>query len=276
MATYKITTEPTSEPLSLTEAKAHLYVDSTDHDTLISALITAVRQSVESFTWRALCNQQQTKYFDYTEASQAFLLITKGPVVSIDSVKYVDSTGALQTLSTDDYESDVISEPARIRITGMPQVKDVMNCLQVNFTCGYTQTSGSAVASDSVNLTTNIITKTAHGLYNGQILRFTALGTVTGLSTGLQYYVRDSTTDTFKVCLVPGGTAVDLTGTSVTPPTYQLYASAVPEAIKSAMKLQIGHLFEHREDVIVGAGNQTLEQSSKYLLEPYRIAAYQS
>lgn len=49
-------------------------------------------------------------------------------------------------------------------------------------------------------------------------------------------------------------------------------ASGVPAAIKSAMLLIIAHLYEHREDVVVGRIVTEMNMGSKYLLAPYRIS----
>ena len=49
-------------------------------------------------------------------------------------------------------------------------------------------------------------------------------------------------------------------------------ASAVPEPIKSAMKLILGHLYEHRESVVItdrGSIVQEMPQAAEYLLGPY-------
>jgi uncharacterized phiE125 gp8 family phage protein len=49
--------------------------------------------------------------------------------------------------------------------------------------------------------------------------------------------------------------------------------SEVQEPIKAALKLIIGHLYEHREDVTMSS-NYTLENGAKYLLEPYKLPTY--
>jgi len=47
-------------------------------------------------------------------------------------------------------------------------------------------------------------------------------------------------------------------------------AAAVPQAIKQAMLLIIGHLYENRQDVVTGTQVNEIPLASRYLLEPYR------
>lgn len=71
-------------------------------------------------------------------------------------------------------------------------------------------------AAFTVNSGTDVITSAGHGLSDGaQIaLQTGAGGTLpAGLSESTTYYVRDATTDTFKVELTPSGGAVDITDT---------------------------------------------------------------
>jgi peptide/nickel transport system permease protein len=58
---HKTTTAPASEPITLTEAKAHLRVDFDDDDTLITAMIAAARGYVEEHCNRALLTQTVTQ-----------------------------------------------------------------------------------------------------------------------------------------------------------------------------------------------------------------------
>ncbi len=65
--------------------------------------------------------------------------------------------------------------------------------------------------------TTDIITSAAHGLLDGDIITFVTTDTLpaglTDRDDGGIYYVRDKTTDTFKVSLTFDGTVVDITDT---------------------------------------------------------------
>ena len=53
----KLVTAASTYPVTLAEAKLHLRVDSTDEDTLITALITAATEMCEQKTGRAIMQQ---------------------------------------------------------------------------------------------------------------------------------------------------------------------------------------------------------------------------
>lgn len=62
---------------------------------------------------------------------------------------------------------------------------------------------------------TDVITVDGHGWSDGQTIVFFDAGGASALPTGITegtiYYVRDATTDTFKVAATSGGAAIDLT-----------------------------------------------------------------
>lgn len=63
----------------------------------------------------------------------------------------------------------------------------------------------------SAQATGDTITATAHGLVDTTKIVFQPGATPTGLTAGTTYFVRDSTTNTFKVAATSGGTAIDIT-----------------------------------------------------------------
>jgi hypothetical protein len=71
-------------------------------------------------------------------------------------------------------------------------------------------TTGRTVVSD---VSADTLTLTAHGLVDGTLVSFSALGTTTGVSNGVIYHVVGATADTFQIALTAGGAAIDLTGT---------------------------------------------------------------
>lgn len=72
----------------------------------------------------------------------------------------------------------------------------------------YEFTAQTLVTGATGQNTGDTITKVAHGLSNGNRVRFVTLTGGSGLSTSITYYVVNKTTDTFNVSLTSGGSAV--------------------------------------------------------------------
>jgi uncharacterized phiE125 gp8 family phage protein len=130
-------TAPAAEPVTLAEAKLHCKVDVSDDDTLITALIVAARQQAEHRTERALITQQ----WEYTlERFPARIELPRPALVSVQSVKYLDDNGVLQTLANTEYQV-VISElvgyiqPAYGK--SWPACRVQPDSVVVAYTCGY-------------------------------------------------------------------------------------------------------------------------------------------
>lgn len=139
---FDIVTAAASEPITLSEAKNFLRVDHSDDDTLISALITASRQMCEEYTRRILVTTTIDEYFDKFpmnrwENLSNLIYLSRGPVASITSVKYVDEIGSEVTITSDQYIIDTISEPARIQSTaGWFAAAGVVNQVIVRYVVG--------------------------------------------------------------------------------------------------------------------------------------------
>jgi len=135
----KLITPPASEPVSLAEAKAYLRVDTNDEDALISGLITAAREYCESFQNRAYITQTWELSFD--DFPNMPLKLPRPPLVSVESVKVIDSTGAETTLDPSDYIVDTDSEPGRIAFAYgkcWPSVTlQPVNAVKIRYTAGY-------------------------------------------------------------------------------------------------------------------------------------------
>lgn len=134
---YQLITPPSGEPVTLAEAKLHLRVDITDDDALITALISAARQYAEMVTQRQLLTASWRLVLD---CFPRMIRLDKMPLVTVDSIKYVDLNGVLQTMPSTDYVVDSSAEPARItpvfgKIWPIPVPQ--IGAVQVNFTCGY-------------------------------------------------------------------------------------------------------------------------------------------
>jgi len=135
-----ITIEPTLEPVSLSEVKAHLRIDSTDEDSLISALIVAARTQVEIFTKRPLVTQTHTSFFNYLISGTELSVNLQ----SINSVKYLDIAGIQQTLAPSEYTADIHKPVGAICATydaTWPTIRVDIDSVEIEFICGYGEPS---------------------------------------------------------------------------------------------------------------------------------------
>lgn len=108
----KLITAPAAEPISVSEAKAHMRVDTTADDTYIGTIITAARQNVEAHLRRALITQTWELVLDGFPGGEVRL--PKPPLVSVTSVKYTDVDGVESTFSSASYLVDTDAEPGRV------------------------------------------------------------------------------------------------------------------------------------------------------------------
>jgi uncharacterized phiE125 gp8 family phage protein len=134
----RLITAPTSYPVTLNEAKLHCRVDGAEQDALLNIYIAAATNYVEQYLGRAIMTQTWELVLDsFSDA----ILIPKGPVQSIASVKYFDTSEILQTLDSASYVLDNVSDPAwivRPTDTSYPAVADGVNNVIIRFDAGYT------------------------------------------------------------------------------------------------------------------------------------------
>jgi uncharacterized phiE125 gp8 family phage protein len=128
-----------TQPVTLAEAKAHLRVDTTDEDALITAFIVAATEMAEQHTGRALMTQTWDMTLDkFPDA----LELTRTPVQTITSVTYYDTAGALQTLAAPGYVLDAADGDDYAHITPAygsewPATRDQVNAVSVRYVAGY-------------------------------------------------------------------------------------------------------------------------------------------
>lgn len=139
--TLKLTTAPAVEPITLANVKIKLGIDSADttSDTQIGWMIPAARRWVEQRINRALITQTWQLYLDdFTD----MIRLPLGNVQSITHVKYTDQDGTVQTISASDYQTDLVSIPARLMPSYAAGVwpttrGDTFNAVEVQFVAGY-------------------------------------------------------------------------------------------------------------------------------------------
>jgi len=136
MRAFKVVTPATSNPITLTEAKTHLKVDTTADDTFITNLIKSATSSAQEYTNRFFIATTIQQVGDkWEDISNLF----KSPVLSVSHIKYVDPDGTLQTLSTNVYFVDEVNKPARIGLKpnqSFPTIIDRLNAVYVEYRVG--------------------------------------------------------------------------------------------------------------------------------------------
>jgi uncharacterized phiE125 gp8 family phage protein len=138
-------TAPAVEPVSLTEAKAHLRVDYDDDDVaLITPMIKAARMYCENFQNRAYVTQTWTMYLPWFHK---VIKIPKGSLQTVNSVKYKNSDGTEVTLTENvNYIysktgiEGILTTPYGVTWPAFTQYP--LDAVTIEFTCGY----GLAVA----------------------------------------------------------------------------------------------------------------------------------
>jgi len=137
MAGYLIQKQPEDEPLTLEEVKEYLRVDTDSEDDLITSFIIAARRQVEARTYRPLITQSWLLSLDFSEISD-IVEINKFPLQTVDSIKYFDIDGNIQTIDSSKYIVDKNSNPCRVQFTDLPStIKNQINAMQIKFTCGH-------------------------------------------------------------------------------------------------------------------------------------------
>lgn len=137
----KLVTGPAHEPVSLDEAKLHLRIDSSDENTIISALITAAREYIEHACRRALITQTWRLSLDDWPVTGDEIELPRAPLVSVTSVVYTDSDGTATTWAAANYEVDTDSQPGRIKLAygeSWPSATlKASNPIQITYIAGY-------------------------------------------------------------------------------------------------------------------------------------------
>jgi len=145
------TTAPAVEPVTLTEAKAHCRVDTSDDDAYIGTLITAARQWVEEYLDRSLIHTQWTVRMDsfpYEIELPRPPIATAGTTTAV-SLTYTLGDDSTATLSTSSYRVDRDSTPGvvrQLRSGTWPANLDDYNAVQVTYWAGYGATGASVPA----------------------------------------------------------------------------------------------------------------------------------
>jgi uncharacterized phiE125 gp8 family phage protein len=134
-----LSTPPSAEPVSLSEAKAHLRLTHSDDDTYVASLITTARRMIESRLSLALMPQAWVLFADRWPDDGIFQLPLH-PVTSIESIAVFSDDDAASTIDPSHFYLDTVSRPARLalrlgRFFSPPGRKT--NGIRIGFEAGY-------------------------------------------------------------------------------------------------------------------------------------------
>ena len=136
--------------LTVADLKQHLRVDISNDDSLISQLNDAAETYIENQTNIKMLVTTITKKLDsFTDV----IWLTYSPLVSVTSIKYINSAGDETTLSTDIYDVDTYSTPGRIILAydkNWPTTQGSKNSITIVYTAGY-GTSGTDVPAPLIS-----------------------------------------------------------------------------------------------------------------------------
>lgn len=265
-----VVTAPTSEPLDLARAKDHLRVTDSESDSLIASLIASARAYAEFDTQRVLVVQTRDLTLDaFPSAGVPIDLWLGVPLVSVLSVKYVDTDGNTQTLATSVYTVDAASTPGRVFLAfdqSWPDTRAERNAVTIQYVAGYVTPFSVAVAA-------NTLTQSGRSVANGDVVRLSNSGgqLPAPLVPLTDYYVVGLAAPTFQLSLTSGGAAIDIADTG----DGTHFLGVLPEDLEIGMLLLVGGMFENREEVAEGRVAPLPEViSARRLFAHHRVARF--
>jgi uncharacterized phiE125 gp8 family phage protein len=146
------TAQPAAEPVTLAEALVHLREvgDGGANDAYITTLITVARQACEERTERTLIATPWRLTLPSFANGSHGIALAQPPVITVQSVQYLDTAGDLQTVDPADYVVHTHLEPAILAPApgfAWPAVQPGrLDAVRVNYTAGYGATAASVPA----------------------------------------------------------------------------------------------------------------------------------
>ena len=130
-----------ASPVSITEVKQHLRIDSADttEDVYLLSLIASATRFVEDETGQQLSLAEAKLTLDRWPSGRE-LVLPKPPLNAVTGVFYTDPTGIEQTLSPAAYTVDATGKPGRIVLRpgqSWPATDGSANCIRIEFDAGY-------------------------------------------------------------------------------------------------------------------------------------------
>jgi len=123
--------------ITVAQAKEHLRITHADEDDYIEAITLAASEWCEEFQGRVYV---QREVVDYLDSFPTEIRPRKSPLISVDSVKYYDDDGVLQTLAAATYDVGIYKEPGRISLAynqSWPSTRAMINAVTITYQAGW-------------------------------------------------------------------------------------------------------------------------------------------
>ena len=178
--TSELTRPPDQLAVPLELARKNLKVDGTYMDDLITMWVEGIIEDAEHELGRSLIHQGRRLTLDRFSDS---IKLDRPPLASVESVKFYDVNGQLQTLDPADYLPDrvklpgwVVPAPGR----AWPATQGRIGAVIVDYTCGYGATPASVPKSVQLYILAKLVEQfdpatrterdTVQSLYVGRLL----------------------------------------------------------------------------------------------------------
>lgn len=145
-ADLELVEAPVADLVTVADLRAHLVVDTTDHDDLIGEYRDAAVAHLDGHAGilgRALAEQTWVLYLDRFPAGagwrSATIRLPLPPLIAVESITYLDANGVRQTLAADLY-TVLDGEKAEIRPAygqAWPTARCAPRSVAITFTCGW-------------------------------------------------------------------------------------------------------------------------------------------
>ena len=258
MGGFVLIAPPADVPLTLQEVQLHLKLDTdgsgnSAFDSLLMDLILSATEDAENITARQIVAAQWKETWDrfptwleYPAGAAASgtawgrqqsglgvyglaILLHKPPLIAVQSINYVDTTGTPVVLDPSQYLASTGREPAIVeaaygQIWPVPRIQ--IDAVSVTYTSGYPVTSVPGSIAAGVQTVTPL---NMQGIVAGTVL------TIDRGASQEKVAVTAVTSTTFTAAF----TKTHAAGAR---------ASAVPARIKDALKLIIGHRFRYPDE----------------------------
>lgn len=150
----ELSVEPAIEPVTTDEAMNWLRVSETSEAAIVARLVKAARLQAETKTGCQCVTATWIQKMDAFPDDADFVRLRRGPLQSVTSVKYLDSSGVQQTLVADtDYLVDTDARPGRIYLPDgatWPTTDDVPRAVEITYVAGWPLSGGAATTPEDV------------------------------------------------------------------------------------------------------------------------------